>query len=79
MLFGALALIASVSAGPRLTPVPLLVLAGAAVLITIYVFTWVPRLARREAEELAARRAARAALRAARNAPAPGSGPGPEQ
>ncbi len=48
-------------------------------LITICVFTWVPRLVRREAGELAARRAARAALRAARNAPAPGLDPGPEQ
>lgn len=70
VLFGLLALVASVSVGQQITPAPLLVLAGAAVVITVYVFTCVPRLARREAEELAARRAARAALRAARSAAA---------
>lgn len=41
----------------------LAVIAG---LVSIYVFTYVPRLERREAEELAARRAARAAARATR-------------
>ena len=67
VLFGVLALVASVSAGPRITPVPLLILAAAAAVITVYVFTYVPRLERREAEELAARRAARAQLRGARD------------
>jgi basic amino acid/polyamine antiporter, APA family len=66
VLFGVLALIASVSVGPRITPAPLLILVAGGLIITVYVFTYVPRLARREAAELAARRAARAALRAAR-------------
>ena len=53
ILFGVLALVASVSVGPRITPVPLLILATAAAVITVYVFTYVPRLERREAAELA--------------------------
>lgn len=64
-LFGLLGILASVSVGPDINPVPLLIVLGFAVLATIYVFTYVPRLERREAEELAARRAARAAARAA--------------
>ena len=44
VVFGLLALIASVSVGPAITPAPLLVIVVAAVLITVYVFTYVPRL-----------------------------------
>jgi hypothetical protein len=66
ILFGLLALVASVSVGKETSPVPLLIIAGVAGLVTVYVFTYVPRLERREAAELAARRAARAAERAAR-------------
>ena len=70
VLFGLLALVASVSVGARITPAPALVVVTAAAVITVYVFTYVPRLERREAEELAARRAARARARAARRAAA---------
>ncbi|WP_327188130.1 APC family permease [Streptomyces sp. NBC_00377] len=67
VLFGLLGLLASVSVGERILPIPLAVVLGCAALVTVYVFTVVPRLERREAEELAARRAARAVARAQRN------------
>jgi amino acid transporter len=63
VLFGLLALVASVSVGPAITPAPLLVIAIAAVATTAYVVTYVPRLERRAEAELAARRAARARAR----------------
>ena len=66
VLFGLLALISSVTVGKSTSATPLIFLAVVAGLVTVYVFTVVPRLERREAEELAARRAARAAARAAR-------------
>lgn len=46
--------------------VPLLFLVLVAGVVTVYVFTYLPRLERREAQELVARRAARAAARAGR-------------
>ena len=45
--------------------IAIILLACIAGLVTLYVLTVVPRLERREAEQLAARRAARAAARAA--------------
>jgi amino acid transporter len=66
VVFGLLALISSVTVGKDTSAVPLALLAILTGLVTIYVFTYVPRLERRDAEELAARRAARAASRAAR-------------
>ncbi|MGW3765777.1 APC family permease [Streptomyces sp. NPDC005131] len=68
VLFGLLGLLAAVSVGEVITPLPLLMLLGCAALVTVYVYTYVPRLERREAEEIAARRAARAAARAANRA-----------
>ncbi|WP_034260955.1 APC family permease [Actinospica robiniae] len=65
VVFALLALLASVSVGPEISAVPLALLLGCAGLVAIYVWTCVPRLERREAEELAARRAARAAARKA--------------
>jgi basic amino acid/polyamine antiporter, APA family len=65
VLFGVLALMASVTVGSRTSLAPLVTLAVIAGLVTIYVCTYVPRLERRDAEELAARRAARAAARRA--------------
>ena len=66
VLFGLLALVASVTVGRKTSPAPLLLLLAVATVVTVYVRVYVPRLERREAEELAARRAARAAARAAR-------------
>jgi hypothetical protein len=70
VLFGLMALVSSVTVGRHTSPAPLLlvvvvvvVVAGA---VTVYVLTYVPRLERRDAEDLAPRRAARAAARAAR-------------
>jgi basic amino acid/polyamine antiporter, APA family len=68
VLFGLLAVTSSVTVGAHTSLAPLVLLAVVAGLVTLYVFTYVPRLERREAEELAARRAARAAARAARAA-----------
>jgi amino acid transporter len=68
VLFGLFALIASVSVGPRISPVPLLIMVGFAGLVTLYVYTYLPRLERRTEAEAAARRAARAATRAKRPA-----------
>jgi membrane protein implicated in regulation of membrane protease activity len=65
VFFALLALLASVSVGPQLTVVPLVLLLACAGLVAVYVWTYVPRLERREAEELATRRAARAAARGA--------------
>ncbi|HTY08188.1 MAG TPA: hypothetical protein VMF29_03410, partial [Candidatus Edwardsbacteria bacterium] len=66
VLFGVLGLMASITVGSKTSLAPLVTLAIIAGLVCIYVFTYVPRLERRDAEELAARRAARAAARAAR-------------
>lgn len=85
VVFSLMALLASVSVGPRFTVVPLVLLLACAGLVALYVWTCVPRLERREAEELAARRAARAAARdAARTAAvtgtdAPGAGKAAQQ
>jgi amino acid transporter len=67
--FGLLALVASVSVGPRVTPVPLAIIVGFTAIVTIYVYGYVPRMERRAAAELAARRAQRAATRATRARP----------
>jgi amino acid transporter len=67
IVFGLLAIISSVTVGKSTSATPLIFLAVVAGLVTLYTFTVVPRLERREAEELAARRAARAAARASRN------------
>jgi basic amino acid/polyamine antiporter, APA family len=66
VLFGVLGLMASVTVGPKTSFAPLVTLAVIAGLVSVYVFTYLPRLERRDAEELAARRAARAAARAER-------------
>ena len=66
VLFGVLGLMASITVGSTTSLAPLVTLAAIAGLVSIYVFTYVPRLERRDAEELAARRAARATARAAR-------------
>ncbi len=68
IVFGLLALISSVTVGKDTSAAPLVLLAVLTGLVTVYVFTYVPRLERRDAEELAARRAARAAARAQRSA-----------
>jgi len=64
VVFGVLALISSVTVGKETSATPLILLAILTGLVTLYVFTYVPRLERRDAEELAARRAARAQARA---------------
>jgi len=64
VVFGLLALISSITVGEATSVKPLIFLAVVTSLVTVYVFTVVPRLERREAEELAARRAARTAARA---------------
>jgi len=69
-VFGLLAVVSSVTVGKSTSATPLIFLAVVAALVTVYVYTVVPRLERREAEELAARRAARAAARAGRSEPA---------
>lgn len=66
VVFGVLGLMASVTVGSKTSLAPLVTLAVIAGLVSIYVLTYVPRLERRDAEELAARRAARAAARAGR-------------
>jgi basic amino acid/polyamine antiporter, APA family len=66
VLFGILGLMASVTVGSATSLAPLVTLAVIAGLVSLYVYTYVPRLERREAEELAARRAARATARAGR-------------
>ena len=65
VVFGLLAIISSITVGKTTSVAPLLLLAVVGGAVTIYVYTYVPRLERRDAEELAARRAARAAARAA--------------
>ncbi|MFE8949478.1 APC family permease [Streptomyces sp. NPDC007856] len=65
VVFALMGLLASVSVGPQFTVAPLVLLLACAGLVAVYVWTYVPRLERREAEELAARRAARAAARGA--------------
>jgi amino acid transporter len=69
VFFGLLGLAASVTVGTETTVTPLVTLLVVFAAVTVYVFTYLPRLERREAEELAARRAARAAARSARRAP----------
>ena len=66
VVFGLLALISSVTVGKDTSAAPLILLAILTGLVTLYVFTYVPRLERRDAEELAARRAARAQARASK-------------
>jgi basic amino acid/polyamine antiporter, APA family len=68
VLFGLFALIASVSVGPRISPVPLVLMVVFAGLVTVYAYTYLPRLERRAEAEAAARRAARAAARKQRAA-----------
>lgn len=65
ILFGLLAVISSTTVGKDTNVTPLIVLVGVGFLVTLYVLLYVPRLEKREAEELAARRAARAAARSA--------------
>jgi amino acid transporter len=71
VLFGVLGLMASITVGSKTSFAPLVTLAVIAGLVSIYVYTYVPRLERRDAAELAARRAARAAARAARTSSQP--------
>ncbi len=68
VVFGILALVSSVTVGKQTSVTPLLLLISVTGLVTVYVFICVPRLERREAAELAARRSARAAARAAQKA-----------
>ena len=75
VVFGLLGLVASVTVGSATTITPLVTLAVVIAGVSLYVFTYVPRLERREAEELAARRAARAAARAARSSSPVRTGP----
>jgi amino acid transporter len=65
VIFGLLAVISSITVGKTTSVAPLVLLAVVAGLVTLYVFTYLPRMERRDAEELAARRAARAAARSA--------------
>ncbi|HET7013494.1 MAG TPA: hypothetical protein VFI65_06270 [Streptosporangiaceae bacterium] len=69
ILFGLLGLVSAVTVGKHTSFVPLVFLAVVAGLVTIYVFTYLPALERREAAALAARRAARAAARERRRSP----------
>jgi basic amino acid/polyamine antiporter, APA family len=64
VLFAGLAIISSITVGKSTSIAPLVLLVCIAGLVTLYVLTVVPRLERREAEQLATRRAARAAARA---------------
>jgi basic amino acid/polyamine antiporter, APA family len=75
VLFGILGLMASLTVGSKTSLAPLVTLAVIAGLVSIYVFTYVPRLERRDAAELAARRAVRAAARAARAGSQPPANP----
>ena len=63
ILFGFLAVISSTTVGKETSATPLITLTVIAGIVALYVFLYVPRLEKREAEELAARRAARAAAR----------------
>ena len=63
ILFGFLAVVSSTTVGKETSATPLITLAAIAGIVALYVFLYVPRLEKREAEELAARRAARAAAR----------------
>ena len=63
VLFGFLAVVSSTTVGKETSATPLITLSVIAGLVALYVFLYVPRLERRDAEELAARRAARAAAR----------------
>lgn len=63
VLFGFLAVVSSTTVGKETSATPLITLAVIAGMVALYVFLYVPRLEKREAEELAARRAARAAAR----------------
>jgi amino acid transporter len=69
VLFGLFALIASVSVGPRISPIPLVIMVVFAGLVTAYAYTYLPRLEQRAEAEAAARRAARTATRKRRAAP----------
>lgn len=63
ILFGFLALVSSTTVGKETSATPLITLAVIAGMVALYVFLYVPRLEKREAKELAARRTARAAAR----------------
>jgi amino acid transporter len=63
ILFGFLAVISSTTVGKETSATPLITLTVIAGIVALYVFLYVPRLEKREAEELAARRAARVAAR----------------
>jgi amino acid transporter len=63
ILFGFLAVVSSTTVGKETSATPLITLTVIAGIVALYVFLYVPRLEKREAEELAARRAARAAAR----------------
>jgi amino acid transporter len=66
VLFGIATLAAGLTVSGRFTPVPLVIVGVIALGVTGFVATVVPRLERRQAAELAARREARAAARAQR-------------
>lgn len=63
VLFGFLAIVSSTTVGKETSATPLIVLLIIGALVSTYVFLYVPRLEKREAKELAARRAARVATR----------------
>jgi len=65
VLFGFLAIASSTTVGKETSTTPLVTLAVIAGIVTLYVFFYLPRLEKREAEELATRRAERAAKRTA--------------
>ncbi len=67
VLFGFLALISSTTVGKDTNVIPLVILVAVGLMVTLYVLLYVPKLEKREAEELAARRAARAATRGIAN------------
>ncbi len=69
IVFGLLGLVSAVTVGKHTSFVPLAFLLVVAGLVTVYVFTYLPALERREAAALAARRAARAAARERRRSP----------
>ena len=69
VVFGLLAVVSAVTVGKHTSVTPLIFLIVVAGLVTGYVLILLPRLERREAEELAARRAARAAARTAARPP----------
>jgi heme/copper-type cytochrome/quinol oxidase subunit 4 len=65
VLFGFLAIVSSTTVGKETSTTPLITLAVIAGIVTLYVFLYLPRLEKQEAEEIATRRAARTAKRSA--------------